>query len=78
MILDKLMEKKDLKIYIDTRKKHLLKLVSKKELEKLPEKQRQAQVWRVNGRVLELTKLGQDMDRLKDASKRYWESVADE
>ena len=70
MILDKLLEKKDLEIYIDTRIKKLLSI----KITQFPEKQRGKISERVKGRVSELRELKKIIrqSRLKDMSKAYW------
>jgi len=70
MILDKLLEKKDLEIYIDARIKRLLLI----RITQFPEKQRGKISERVKGRVSELRELKKIIrqSRLKDMSKMYW------
>ena len=70
MILDKLLEKKDLEIYIDTRIKRLISI----NITQFPEKQRGKISERVKGRVSELRELKKIIrqSRLKDMSKLYW------
>ena len=70
MILDKLLEKKDLEIYIDTRIKRLLSI----NITQFPEKQRGKISERIKGRVSELRELKKIIrqSRLKDMSKAYW------
>ena len=52
MILDKLMETKDLRAYIKYRIEHLKK--QKKEINKVDEKKREKVVKQINGRIKEL------------------------
>ena len=70
MILDKLLEKKDLEIYIDTRIKKLLSI----KITQFPEKQRGKISERIKGRISELRELKKIIlqSRLKDMSKAYW------
>ena len=70
MILDKLLEKKDLEIYIDTRIKKLLSI----KITQFPEKQRGKISERIKGRISELRELKKIIrqSRLKAMSKAYW------
>ena len=70
MILDKLLEKKDLEIYIDTRIKKLLSI----KITQFPEKQRGKISERIKGRISELREIKKIIlqSRLKDMSKAYW------
>ena len=57
MILDKLLEKKDLSAYIKWRIEQLRKELVPKEIKKLPEKQRFTVQCRISGRIKELRQL---------------------
>ena len=72
-ILDKLMEKKDLKIYIDQRIKYLSD-EKESEILKLPESERGFIQERFQGRILELKKLRDclEKDSIKYTSKKYY------
>jgi hypothetical protein len=74
MILDKLMEKKDLILYINFR---IYRLKHEFDVTKYPEKKRDHYVSRLNGRIRELEKLKDviQRDELKIASKRLYKSV---
>jgi hypothetical protein len=78
MILDQLMEKKDLMIYIDCRIKHLNKL--KKRIDKFPERQRHKIKMKFEGRMKELKQLKRVIsnNKLKDKAKRYWQEAAED
>lgn len=75
-ILDLLMEKKDLIIYIDYRIKYLSMIMESSVLS-APEKDRESIRQRFVGRKAELQKLKDviSMDKLKDMDKTYWEKV---
>ncbi len=70
MILDKLLEKKDLEIYIDNRIKRLISI----KITQFHEKQRGKISERIKGRISELRELKKIIrqSRLKDMSKLYW------
>jgi hypothetical protein len=75
-ILDQVIEKKDIKIYIDTRCAHLrnqLLIV----LGSLPAKNRNAIRERFAGRIKELELLGSiiDQGKLKKVDKTYWNEL---
>jgi len=74
MILDKLLEKKDVEIYIDVRIKRLLSI----KITQFPEKQRGKISERMKGRISELRELKKIIrqSRLKDMSKLYWRESA--
>lgn len=76
MILDKLMEKKDLDAYINLRIEFLNSIESE-ELKKLPEKERGFVQERFTGRKLELKKLLSHLkeDKIKEMSKKYFGHV---
>lgn len=69
-ILSKLLEKKDVDIYIDLRIKHLLS----KDIKSIPAEYRENFAKRREGRIAELTKLKSLINggKLKEWSKRYW------
>lgn len=77
MILDKLMEKKDLMIYIDLRIQHLKKVYEKQFLGFSP-KIRSKVAERHKGRIKELNKLKSVIigTKLKEIDKRYWKNAA--
>lgn len=79
MILDKLMETKDLRIYIDLRIKHLKnREMKQKRILSIPKEHRNNLAQREFGRIRELQKLKSLIKHLKDESKRYWrEAYAD-
>lgn len=70
-ILDKLMEKKDLLIYIDCRIKHLEGEREKLLSSRLPEL-RDLMNERFRGRIMELQYLKKHIEDLKDQAKKYW------
>lgn len=74
MILDKLLEKKDLEIYIDMRIKRLLSI----KITQFSEKQRGKITERIKGRIAELRELKKviKQSKLKDMSKLYWKDAA--
>ena len=76
MILDKLMEKKDLKIYIDQRMKYLSQ-ERECEILKQPESERGFIQERFYGRLLELQKLKDSLEKdlIKHDSKIYYKKV---
>ena len=76
-ILDQLLEKKDLLIYIDERIAHL---ESKFDLGSAPPSERQFLIERLRGRIRELRLLKDylSQDKLKDQAKRFWEDNHDE
>lgn len=71
MILDKLIEKKDLKAFIAIRRKRLE--ASKKEQLTLPENQRHPAWKQINGRLLELDFIEKHINKLKEKSKEMWD-----
>lgn len=71
-ILDKLMEKKDLLIYIDCRIKHLEGEKKKMLSSSLPEL-RDLMNERFRGRIMELQYLKKHTHDVKDQAKRYWQ-----
>jgi len=72
MILDKLLEKKDLRTYIINRIKWL-ENEKKKVMKNLPKPQRE-KIWeRFNGRILELECLMENIHTIKDMSKHFFE-----
>lgn len=71
MILDKLLEKKDLLIYIDKRIEHLEKQREKLLKSHIPEL-RERMVERFRGRIMELKYLKKHVVDMKDTAKRYW------
>ena len=75
MILDKLLERKDLEIYIDMRIKRLLSM----KVTIFPQKQRGKIAERIKGRVAELRELKKVIKqaKLKDMSKLYWRKAAE-
>jgi hypothetical protein len=72
-ILDQLLEKKDLNIYLDLRIKHLKKV----DVHKFPAKNRAYLAERMKGRIQELiilkTLLSQD--KIKETDIRYWRKI---
>ena len=72
VILDKLMEKKDLFIYIDLRIKHLAK--NKSHLEVNPA-HRENVAQRVKGRIKELRRLKKVIEDIKKMDKKYWKEA---
>lgn len=75
-ILDKLMEKKDLDAYIKLRLEFIDSII-KKELSRLPEKERELVRQRFIGRKVELKKLLNllNEDKIKDMSKKYFQKI---
>jgi hypothetical protein len=75
-ILDKLMEKKDLDAYINLRLE-FIDSVMHKEVNKLPEKERELVRQRFVGRKVELKKLLRLLkeDKIKDMSKTYFQKI---
>ncbi len=73
-ILDELVEKKNLRIYIDCRIQ-VLKSEMIKEMEKQPEKKREVIRQRFKGRIAELEKLNTALEsgKLKQMAKRYYQ-----
>lgn len=71
MILDKLLEKKDLEIYILLRIKNLRKI----DLTKFPKSKREKIAERIKGKISELKKLRLIIKqvKLKEMDKMYWE-----
>ncbi len=76
MILEKLMEKKDLDAYINLRIEYL-KSIERGVLEKLPEKERGFIQERFVGRINELEKLLLILreNKIKDMSKQYFREI---
>lgn len=74
MILDQLIEKKDLLAYIEFRIKYLLQ---EEKVENYPEKEREFYRKKLQGRVNELKKLRAVVSRgnLKKSSKIYYSKV---
>ena len=77
MILDKIMEKKDLEIYILFRIKTLEKSKRPIMMDVKPDK-REIALSKVSGRIKELEYLLKILrsDELKDKSKEFWRKVA--
>ena len=75
-ILDKLMEKKDLQTYIINRIE-FLKQESESELLRLPESDRGFIQERIHGRIFELRKLKESLDKdlIKHDSKLYFRKI---
>ena len=73
MILDKLMEKKDLKIYIRARTAEVRR-IKREQITKLPPKDREQFRQRMNGRLQELDRLNNLLaqDCLKKSSLELW------
>jgi len=71
MILDKLLEKKDVKTYIVFRKKVLRKELTK--IKKYPVKDRESMRLKVLGRISELDELNRKINHIKPMSKLYFE-----
>lgn len=73
MILDKLMEKKDLRIYIKVRKAEIRRL-KREEIMKFPPREREQFRQRMIGRLKELDKLNDVLaqDNLKEANLALW------
>jgi hypothetical protein len=78
MILDKLLEKKDLSIYIDKRIAHLERMKKKAMSEKsnVPLKKRPATLERFNGKIQELKYLKKHINDVKSQAKRFWREEA--
>ncbi len=76
-ILDKLIEKKDLSIYIDFRIEYL-NSIKTDEIMSRPEKERGLIQERFNGRILELEKLKDLLcqNKIKDMGKTYFDKYA--
>ena len=73
MILDKLMEKKDLKIYIKARTAELRR-IKREQIVKLPPKDREQFRQRMIGRIMELDRINNLLaqDCLKKSSLELW------
>jgi len=73
MILDKLMEKKDLKIYIRARTAEVRR-IKREQIVKLPPKDREQFRQRMIGRLMELDRLNNLLaqDNLKKSSLELW------
>ena len=73
MILDKLMEKKDLKIYIKARTAEVRR-IKREQITKLPPKDREQFRQRMIGRLMELDRLNNLLaqDNLKKSSLELW------
>lgn len=78
-ILSQLIEKKDLRIYLELRTKHLQTTMNV-EIEKLPEEKRQYIVERYKGRLKELSLLKKliEQGKLKETDKIYWNQLEKE
>lgn len=76
MILDKLLEKKDVLAYIEFR----IKFLQNQGITKYPEADRGFISERFRGRILELSKLKDVINRdvVKERGKMYWQKVAEE
>lgn len=76
MILDKLMEKKDLKTYIINRIEFLGQ-EKESEILKAPEAERGFLLERFMGRIIELKKLKESLgkDLIKEDSKKYYRKI---
>jgi len=70
MILDKLVEKKDLVIYIDQRIEHLR--TQKRRAILLEPKNRAKAIRQLKGRIFELQYLKKHINDIKDTGKRFW------
>lgn len=72
-ILDKLMEKKDIKIYLKARMAEVRR-VKREQVSKIPEKDRERFRQRMNGRLAELEHLRAvlSQDHLKEQSLELW------
>ena len=78
MILDKLMEVKDLRAYIKFRIEHLEK--NKKGILSLPEKKRHSAYKQLQGRIEELKFLRSLIwrkNKIKEQSKKHWKDNLD-
>ncbi len=73
MILDKLMEKKDLINYIDLR----IETLKLTDIKKIPVKKREKVAKRLQGKVSELIKIKHHIiqDNLKHMSKEYYKQI---
>lgn len=69
------MEKKDLRIYLDMRIKHLQNI----DITQFDESQRELLSERKKGRILELVKLQTllHQNQIKEADKAYWKSLVE-
>ena len=74
-ILDKLVERKDILIYIGLRIEMLKR--DKKYVKDLPEETRQKAIVKLNGRIKELERMKQVIHehKEKELSKKYWNEV---
>jgi len=70
MILDKLLEKKDLQVYIDVRIRQLLR--NRKDILKLKPDNRQDFIIKLDARIAELTFLKGRINQLKEYSIKNW------
>ena len=68
MILDKLIEKKDLMLFLNLREEYL----RKQDITKVPPKFRNNVTERLKGRVAEIRYLKKVIHDLKNVDKRYW------
>ena len=73
MILDKLIEKKDLLAFIHWRKEYLKRLGID---ENLPEKKRHPSWKQIQGRIKELEHLEMNIHLIKENSKMYHENIS--
>jgi len=77
VLLDKLIEKKDLMLYTKLRIELL-----QKELKKIPKKtepkKRQMALKQVRGRIMELKRMRAILNKIKDQSKTIWKNLAEE
>lgn len=71
MILDKLMEKKDLLTFIKSRVKKLK--IAKGRTRKIPEIKRYLAFKQIDGRIKELEYIKKNINKLKEISKKNWE-----
>ena len=74
MILDKLLEKKDMLIYIDKRIEYL-RNERNKLIPTLRPRKRGLITERFKGRILELQLLKHNINNIKDSAKWYWSFI---
>lgn len=74
MVLEKLIEKKDVNLYLQYRCKELEK--RKKEVESFPEQKREQIIKKFDGKITELKRLRSVMSegKLKEECKRMWKN----
>lgn len=75
MILENLIEKKDIMAYVDFRIKHLILEREKVPYLKIQDKRKEITIKKLDGRIAELELIKKDINKLKDMSKYYYSKV---